>query len=103
MPLSGEKFSSGSVSSYKCSPPSIVPAWSGDGSSPECSELPLIFEPFEMASAEFPAPTALYAVPGNHDWYDNLVAFTRRDARQRRALERGQRPGERRQGVLRAI
>ena len=33
--------------------------------------------PYEMASADFEEETALYAIPGNHDWYDNLVAFTR--------------------------
>jgi 3',5'-cyclic AMP phosphodiesterase CpdA len=35
--------------------------------------------PFEAASADLVAerPPEVYAVPGNHDWYDGLSAFTR--------------------------
>jgi hypothetical protein len=34
--------------------------------------------PYTMASSEFSGDKpALYAIPGNHDWYDNLVSFTR--------------------------
>ncbi|HTJ83906.1 MAG TPA: hypothetical protein VL400_19440 [Polyangiaceae bacterium] len=31
--------------------------------------------PFELASAEMTGERRLLAIPGNHDWYENLVAF----------------------------
>jgi len=35
--------------------------------------------PYEQALPDSRAPHPdVYAIPGNHDWYDNLVAFTRR-------------------------
>src|SRR5687768_4384678 len=37
-----------------------------------------LIAPYKTALGRAPAPRpALYAVPGNHDWYDSLVAFTR--------------------------
>src|SRR6266850_963030 len=44
--------------------------------------------PFEAASPlpdeDQPAPWDLYAMPGNHDWYDGLISFLRQFAQQRR-------------------
>lgn len=37
-----------------------------------------LLRPYETALRDSAAPSPdVYAIPGNHDWYDNLVAFTR--------------------------
>src|SRR3989442_5215283 len=47
-----------------------------------------LIAPFETASPlpneDQPAPYDLYAIPGNHDWYDGLVSFLRQFAQERR-------------------
>jgi hypothetical protein len=44
----------------------------------ECYEQRLVM-PYEHALSSSGAPHPdVYAVPGNHDWYDSLIAFTRR-------------------------
>src|SRR5882672_3926696 len=44
--------------------------------------------PFEAASPlaieDQPAPFDLYAIPGNHDWYDGLISFLRQFTQERR-------------------
>jgi hypothetical protein len=44
--------------------------------------------PFEFASPspnqDQPGPWDLYAIPGNHDWYDGLVSFLRQFTQERR-------------------
>lgn len=40
--------------------------------------------PFTMASSGLDAARPMFAIPGNHDWYDNLVAFRELFMRQQR-------------------